>query len=106
MAYKFHSLTKKHRYPTIKAKRKLLKIDINFDFKNIGLDAHLTVNAALQKQYISEEALKHHFSACFIRNPWDHNISQLHEPQKDPSHSSINFDAYISRKKLEQFAQN
>ena len=96
----------KHRYLAIKAKRKLFKTDINRDLKNMGLHTHIKVNEVLERKYINAKILEDYFSFCFIRNPWDHTISQFYELQKDPRHANLDLNAFINNGRLEKFAQN
>ena len=50
--------------------------------KPIGLHTHIEARTALEKNYISAAMFESYFSFCFIRNPWDHSLSQFFELTK------------------------
>ena len=95
---------KKINYFAIKAKGKILKKGITRELKEIGLRTHIGANEALTKNYISASALESYYSFCFIRNPWDHAISQFFELKKDNRLHSLELDTFINDGTLERFA--
>ena len=76
------------------------------ELKIIGLRTHIGVNEALTKNYISASILEEYYSFCFIRNPWDHALSQFFELKKDERLRSLDLDldTFINDGTLERFA--
>ena len=94
----------KINYFAIKAKGKLLKKGVTRELKTISLRTHIGVNEALTKNYISESIFEKYYSFCFIRNPWDHALSQFFELKKDERLHSLDLDTFINDGTLERFA--
>ena len=95
----------KINYIAIEAKGRLLKKSVNRKLKTIGLHTHIGPGEILAKNYISPLILENYYSFCFIRNPWDHSISQFFELKKDQErHESLDLDTFIQCGLLEQFA--
>lgn len=91
-------------YFAIKAKCKLLKRSANRPLKSIGLHTHIEVDTALAKKYISPAIFNNYYSFCFIRNPWDHALSQFFELKKDRRLHSLDLDTFTNGGMLEKFA--
>ncbi|MEB3253359.1 MAG: sulfotransferase family 2 domain-containing protein [Synechococcus sp.] len=91
-------------YFAIKAKAKILKKSVTRELKTIGLRTHIGVNEALTKNYIRASILEDYYSFCFIRNPWDHALSQFFELKKDKAWHSLDLDTFINDGTLEAFA--
>jgi len=94
----------KVNYLAIKAKCKLQKKGISRPLKSIGLHTHIGAIAALEKNYISTSTFQDYYSFCFIRNPWDHALSQFFELKKDNKMQSLDLDTFINGGMLESFA--
>ena len=59
----------------------------------------------MKKNYISASLLSEYYSFCFIRNPWDHALSQFFELKKDQKrHKNLDLDTFIKGGLLEEFA--
>ena len=83
-------------YFAIEAKGRLLKKGVNRELKSIGLRTHIGAHEALKKNYISASLLSEYYSFCFIRNPWDHALSQFFELKKDlKRHQNLDLDTFI-----------
>ena len=92
-------------YFAIEAKGRLLKKGVNRELKSIGLRTHIGAHEALNKNYISASLLSEYYSFCFIRNPWDHALSQFFELKKDQKrHKNLDLDTFIKDGLLEEFA--
>ena len=72
--------------------------------KSIGLHTHIEATTALSKNYISASTFESYYSFCFIRNPWDHALSQFFELKKDKRLQSLDLDTFIEDGTLENFA--
>ena len=94
----------KLNYFAIKAKCKLQKKGVSRYLKSIGLHTHIEATTALSKNYISTSIFESYYSFCFIRNPWDHALSQFFEPKKDKRWHSLDLDTFINDGTLEAFA--
>ena len=95
----------KINYFAIKAKCKLQKKGVSRYLKSIGLHTHIEATTALSKNYISASTFESYYSFCFIRNPWDHALSQFFELKKDQkSHKDLDLDTFINGGLLENFA--
>ena len=95
----------KINYLAIEAKGKLLKKSVNRKLKLIGLHTHIGAHKALAENYISASIFDEYYSFCFIRNPWDHAISQFYELKKDQArHQNLDLDTFINGGLLEKFA--
>jgi len=94
----------KVNYFTVKAKCKLLKRGATRPLKAIGLHTHIEAKTALNKNYISKAIFDSYFSFCFIRNPWDHTLSQFFELTKKESSAPLDLDTFINGGMLEKFA--
>ena len=73
------------------------------ELKTIDLRTHIGVNEALTKNYISASILEEYYSFCFIRNPWDHALSQFFELKKDERLHSLDLDTFINAGTLERW---
>ena len=91
-------------YFAIKVKAKILKKGVTRELKTIGLRTHIGVNEALTKNYIKPSILEDYYSFCFIRNPWDHALSQFFKLKKDKKWHSLDLDTFINDGTLEAFA--
>ncbi len=95
----------KINYFAIKAKCKLQKKGVSRYLKSIGLHTHIEAKTALSKNYISASTFESYYSFCFIRNPWDHALSQFFELKKDQKrHEGLDLDTFINGGLLESFA--
>ena len=94
----------KVNYFAVKAKCKLLKRGATRPLKTIGLHTHIEAKTALDKKYISKEIFESYFSFCFIRNPWDHTLSQFFELTKKQNSTPLDLDVFINGGMLEKFA--
>lgn len=95
----------KINYIAIEARGKLSQKSVNRKLKTIGLHTHIGARQALSKNYISASIFEEYFSFCFIRNPWDHAISQFYELKKDQArHQNLDLDTFIRGGLLEKFA--
>ena len=95
----------KINYFAIKAKCKLQKKGVSRYLKSIGLHTHIEATTALSKNYISASTFESYYSFCFIRNPWDHALSQFFELKKDQKrHKDLDLDTFINGGLLENFA--
>ena len=94
----------KVNYFAVKAKCKLLKRGTTRPLKTIGLHTHIEAKTALTKKYISREIFESYFSFCFIRNPWDHTLSQFFELTKKEGSAPLDLDTFINGGILESFA--
>ena len=96
----------KLNYFSIKAKCKLQKKGVSRYLKSIGLHTHIEARTALDKNYISASTFKSYYSFCFIRNPWDHALSQFFELKKDQRLQSLDLDTFIEGGMLDKFARS
>ena len=94
----------KVNYFAIKAKCKIQKKGVSRYLKSIGLHTHIEATTALSKNYISASTLESYYSFCFIRNPWDHALSQFFELKKDQRLQTLDLDTFIEGGMLEKFA--
>ena len=94
----------KINYFAIKANGKLLKKGVTRKLKTIGLRTHIGANEALAKNYISASIFENYYSFCFIRNPWDHALSQFFELKKDKRLHLLDLDTFINDGTLDRFA--
>ena len=94
----------KINYFAIKARCKLQKKGASRPLKSIGLHTHIEATTALKKNYISTSTFHNYYSFCFIRNPWDHALSQFFELKKDNKMQSLDLDTFIEGGMLENFA--
>ena len=94
----------KINYFRIEAKSKIFKTSANRALKTIGLHTHIEVKTAINKNYISASTFESYYSFCFIRNPWDHTLSQFFELKKDQRLQSLDLDTFIEGGMLEKFA--
>ena len=94
----------KVNYFAIKAKCKIQKKGVSRHLKSIGLHTHIEATTALSKNYISASTLESYYSFCFIRNPWDHALSQFFELKKDQRLQTLDLDTFIEGGMLEKFA--
>ena len=94
----------KINYFSIKARCKLQKKGISRYLKSIGLHTHIEATTALKKNYISASTFENYYSFCFIRNPWDHALSQYFELKKDQRLEPLDLDTFINDGTLEKFA--
>ncbi len=95
----------KHRYLTIEAKSKFFKISANESLKKVGLHTHISADKALQMKYIKQKIFENYFTFCFIRNPWDHAISQFYWLKRKPSKASLDLETFIYGGTLDSFAK-
>ncbi len=65
---------------------------------------HIEATTALSKNYISASTFENYYSFCFIRNPWDHVLSQFFELRKDQELQALGLDTFIEGKMLDKFA--
>ena len=96
----------KLNYFAIKAKCKLQKKGVSRYLKSIGLHTHIEATTALNKHYISASTFESYYSFCFIRNPWDHALSQFFELKKDQRLQSLDLDTFIEGGMLDKFARS
>ena len=95
----------KPNYFAIEAKCKLQKKGASRYLKPIGLHTHIEAKTVLEKNYISAAVFESYYSFCFIRNPWDHALSQFFELKKDQKkHKNLDLDTFIKGGLLEEFA--
>ena len=94
----------KINYFRIEAKSKIFKTSANRALKTIGLHTHIEAKTAINKNYISASTFESYYSFCFIRNPWDHTLSQFFELKKDQRLQSLDLDTFIEGGMLEKFA--
>ena len=94
----------KPKYFAVKAKCKLLKKGATSSLKTIGLHTHIEAKTALDRSFISEKVFHSYFSFCFIRNPWDHSLSQFFELTKNERPDALELDTFINDGLLEKFA--
>ena len=94
----------KINYFRIEARSKIFKTSANRALKTIGLHTHIEAKTALNKNYINASTFKSYYSFCFIRNPWDHALSQFFELKKDERMQSLELDKFIEGGMLEKFA--
>ena len=94
----------KINYFRIEAKSKIFKTSANRALKTIGLHTHIEAKTAIKKNYISASTFESYYSFCFIRNPWDHTLSQFFELKKDQRLQSLDLDTFIEGGMLEKFA--
>ena len=90
----------------IEAKSKIFKTSANRALKTIGLHTHIEAKNALNKNYISASTFESYYSFCFIRNPWDHALSQFFELKKDQKLQSLDLDTFVEGGMLEKFARS
>ena len=95
----------KINYFKIEAKSKIFKTSANRALKTIGLHTHIEVKTALDNNYISASTFENYYSFCFIRNPWDHALSQFFELKKDQRLQSLDLDTFIEGGMLDKFAK-
>ena len=96
----------KINYFKIEAKSKIFKTSANRALKTIGLHTHIEVKTALDNNYISASTFENYYSFCFIRNPWDHALSQFFELKKDQRLQSLDLDTFIEGGMLDKFAKS
>ena len=96
----------KINYFKIEAKSKIFKTSANRALKTIGLHTHIEVKTALDNNYISASTFENYYSFCFIRNPWDHALSQFFELKKDQRLQSLDLDTFIEGGMLDKFARS
>ena len=96
----------KLNYFAIKAKCKIQKKGVSRYLKSIGLHTHIEATTALDKNYISASTFESYYSFCFIRNPWDHALSQFFELKKDQRLQSLDLDTFIEGGMLDKFAKS
>ncbi len=94
-----------HFYPAIEARYKFLKIKKTDSLKKVGLHTHISVTKALKMKYISQKIFENYFTFCFIRNPWDHAISQFYWLKRKPHHKALDLETFIYGGRLEGFAK-
>ena len=102
----FNPWWNKINYFKIEAKSKIFKTSANRALKTIGLHTHIEVKTALDNNYISASTFENYYSFCFIRNPWDHALSQFFELKKDQRLQSLDLDTFIEGGMLDKFARS
>ena len=85
----------KINYIAIEAKENYSKKSVNRKLKTIGLHTHRGKSSSCKKS-ISASIFEEYSSFCFIRNTWDHAISQFYELKKDQArHQNLELDTFI-----------
>ena len=95
----------KPRHYLIELRSKLTHSSANESLKRIGLHTHISVGDALSNKYISPYQMDNYFSFCFIRNPWDHALSQYFWMKHGSKNQLLSLDEFIHGGKLEAWAK-
>jgi len=94
------------KYLQAELQSKLTKTSANRALKKIGLHTHISARDALRKRYISARMLDEYFTFCFIRNPWDHAVSQFFWLNRGEGPELLPLEEFINGGKLEEWAAN